>query len=148
MLVRPATFVRLCRARELLAEAISDGRGPTIRRVARAVRLSPFHFIRQFEAVFGVTPHQFRIRERLDAAKQLLAAGRTSVTDVCMQVGFSSVGTFSDLFARRVGEAPSRYQRRLSADAVASELAGGCFGLMGRLPAGAFQSNFREAGAR
>jgi AraC-like DNA-binding protein len=145
VLVGRATFSRLCRARDLLAAAISDGRGPTIRTVARAVRLSPFHFIRQFEALFGATPHQFRIRERLDAAKQLLASG-ASVTEVCMQVGFSSVGTFSDLFARRVGEPPSRYRRRLGA--IPSELAAGCFGLMGRLPEDAFRSNFREAGAR
>jgi AraC-like DNA-binding protein len=50
------------------------------------------------EALFGVTPHQFRIQTRLDAAKHLLATGHYSVTDVCMEVGFSSLGSFSALF--------------------------------------------------
>ncbi len=149
MLVARATFQRLCRARDVLANADGDGRGPTITKVARDVRISPFHFIRQFEALFGATPHQFRIRARLDAAKTLLADGALSVTDVCMRVGFSSLGTFSDLFARRVGEAPSRYQRRLRA--MPADHSRGCFGLMGLLPADAFRRerrNFREAGPR
>ena len=147
MLVAPATFHRLCRARDMLARADIDGRGPTITKVAADVRISPFHFIRQFEALFGSTPHQFRIRARLEAAKTLLAGGARSVTDVCMRVGFSSLGTFSDLFARRVGEAPSRYQRRLRA--TPPDFSRGCFGLMGRLPVDAFRSrNFREAGGR
>jgi AraC-like DNA-binding protein len=67
VLVARATFQRLCRARDMLVAADDDGRGPTIAKVARAVRISPFHFIRQFEALFGATPHQFRIRARLDA---------------------------------------------------------------------------------
>jgi AraC-like DNA-binding protein len=142
MLVARAAFQRLCRARDALVAA-SDGRGPTVQAVARGVRISPFHFIRQFEALFGSTPHQFRIRARLAAAKELLAAG-LSVTDVCMHVGFSSLGTFSDLFSRRVGETPSGYQRRLRA---APARFPGCFGLMGLLPTDAFcaQRNFREA---
>jgi AraC-like DNA-binding protein len=85
----------------------------SIREAARVAGLSPFHFIRQFEAVFGATPHQFRIQTRLDKAKQLLALGDLSVTDVCLEVGFSSLGSFSDLFARRVGAPPSVYRRRV-----------------------------------
>ena len=64
-------------------------------KVAREAAISPFHFIRQFEAVFGVTPHQYRIGRRIERAKHLLAAGQHSVTDVCMEVGFSSLGSFS-----------------------------------------------------
>jgi AraC-like DNA-binding protein len=146
MLVARAAFLRLCRARDALTAAADDGPGPTVRAVARGVRISPFHFIRQFEALFGSTPHQFRIRARLEAAKRLLAAGRSSVTEVCMQVGFSSLGTFSDLFSRRVGETPSGYQRRLRAAPPAFP---GCLGLMGGLPEDAFRDrNFREAIAR
>jgi AraC-like DNA-binding protein len=143
VLIARAAFRRLCRARDMLT-AISGEDAPPIRAVARDVRISPFHFIRQFEALFGTTPHQFRIGSRLDAAKLLLAAGTMTVTEVCMQVGFSSLGTFSDLFARRVGEAPSRYRRRLRAMPASFP---GCFGLMGGLPADAFR-NFREARAR
>jgi len=103
-------FKRLCRARDLLREVDS---GPlTIEDVARGAAVSPFHFIRQFQALFGETPHQYRIRARLERAKQLLESSDFSVTDVCMEVGFSSLGSFSDLFARRVGMPPSVYKRR------------------------------------
>jgi AraC-like DNA-binding protein len=75
MLLRPEGFRRLCRARDLLRELRDPS--PSIADLAREVRISPFHFIRQFEAVFGVTPHQFRIQTRLDTARHLLAAGVT-----------------------------------------------------------------------
>ena len=111
MLLRHEGFRRLCHARDLLRDAREPA--PTIEQLAREVRISPFHFIRQFEAVFGVTPHQFRIASRLELAKALLAGGKHSVTDVCMEVGFSSLGSFSTLFAQRVGETPSAYRRRI-----------------------------------
>ena len=111
MLLRHEGFRRLCHARDLLRESCEPA--PTIEQLARELRISPFHFIRQFEAVFGVTPHQFRIASRLELAKALLARGEHSVTDVCMEVGFSSLGSFSTLFAQRVGETPSAYRRRI-----------------------------------
>ena len=145
MVISAQNFRGLCRARELLAEAREPS--PSIEAVARTVAISPFHFIRQFQAVFGVTPHQFRIGARLDHAKRLLASGR-SVTEVCMEVGFSSLGSFSELFRRRVGSTPSAYRRRLGPNrqpgTPAPELTPGCLDLMGGLPPGAFRS-FREA---
>src|SRR5262250_81300 len=98
------TLIRLCDARDLLREPGESC--PSIEEVARAVAMSRFHFIRRFSALFGETPHQFRIRSRLEHAKALLAAGNASVTDVCMEVGFTSLGSFSDLFTRRVGVPP------------------------------------------
>ncbi|HEY3593890.1 MAG TPA: AraC family transcriptional regulator [Polyangiaceae bacterium] len=146
MLIQRASFRRLCRARDRLHQVDEP---ISIRAIAHEVDISEFHFTRQFRALFGVTPHQFRIRLRLDQAKQLLAGGRLSVTDVCMAVGFSSLGSFSDLFTRRVGVTPSSYQRRARAfgqvpAALSRELFPGCYCLMGRLPASAFRS-FREA---
>ena len=108
MLLSRDVFQRLCRARAMLAEPAEDARW--IRDIAMENDLSPFHFIRQFEALFGLTPHQFRIRSRVDRAKQLLACGELSVTAVCMEVGFSSLGSFSDMFSRRVGASPSAYR--------------------------------------
>jgi AraC-like DNA-binding protein len=150
MLLRHEGFRRLCRARDLLREF--HERSPSIERVAREVQISRFHFTRQFEAVFGVTPHQFRIHSRVELAKQLLATGQYSVTDVCMEVGFSSLGSFSVLFMRRVGEAPSTYRRRVRAmvqvPGVVADLTPGCLSLMARLPSSAFvrpDRNFREA---
>ena len=140
-------FHHLCQARDLLAEVRDPA--PSIRDIVRAARMSPFHFIRQFEALFGTTPHQFRIQSRLHQAKLLLAAGHHSVTEVCMEVGFSSLGSFSDLFTRRVGTAPSLYQRRARVmvpvpGAFPLALFPGCLSLMACLPADAFR-NFREA---
>ncbi|WP_437736067.1 helix-turn-helix transcriptional regulator [Sorangium sp. So ce1335] len=147
MLLGHVALRNLCRARDLLSE-VRESR-LSIEDVARQVAISPYHFIRQFEAVFGVTPHQYRIRRRLDLAKQLLAAGNHSVTDVCMEVGFSSLGSFSAQFAQRIGVPPSAYQRRVRAlvqvpGRLPWELVPGCLTLMGRLPPGAFRS-FREA---
>ena len=133
MLDRDA-FSRLCRARELLHEV--HERRVTIDEVARVAAMSPFYFIRQFTAIFGDTPHQFRLQSRIDRAKQLLAAGDHSVTRVCMDVGFSSVGSFSSLFTRRVGLPPSAYRRRARVlvavpGRVPPELFPGCLTLMG-----------------
>jgi len=85
--------------------------------------------------LFGETPHQFRIQARLDHAKQLLALSDYSVTDVCMEVGFSSLGSFSALFARRFGSPPSVYRRRVRPLAAVpgewpKELGPGCLSLM------------------
>ncbi|MGH8176997.1 MAG: helix-turn-helix transcriptional regulator, partial [Steroidobacter sp.] len=93
-------FLQLCRARDLLSDIQSPN--VSIRDAAREASLSSFHFIRRFEAVFGETPHQFRTRERLTAAQRLLAHGH-SVTDVCLDVGFTSLGSFSALFSRKIG---------------------------------------------
>jgi AraC-like DNA-binding protein len=147
MLLRHDAFGGLCRARELLGEVREEPL--SIKDVAREVGISPFHFIRQFEALFGLTPHQFRMRSRLDQAKLLLARGQHSVTEVCMEIGFSSLGSFSDLFARRFGTTPSAYQRRARVmvqvpGALPQHLFPGCLSLIGCLPASAFR-NFQEA---
>jgi AraC-like DNA-binding protein len=148
MQLRPDVFTRLCRARDLLADL--NERPLPVSEIAREVGISPYHFIRQYEALFGITPHQFRIQSRLDHAKLLLARGGHSVTEVCFETGFESLGSFSDLFARRVGTPPSVYRRRAR---VMIQVPGdfpqalfpGCLSLMCHLPASAFR-NFREAG--
>jgi AraC-like DNA-binding protein len=147
VLIRPEVFQRLCQARETLTG--DQEVAPSIEMVARSAGISPFHFIRQFEALFGSTPHQLRIRDRLDRARRLLAMGELSVTAVCMEVGFSSLGSFSDLFNRRVGEPPSSFRRRARSmvtvpGMLPRELFPGCLNLMARLPVSAFRS-FREA---
>ncbi len=138
-----ATLARLCLARSLLELP----EGPSVDEVARHVRLSRFHFIRQFEAAFGLTPCAYRTQARLAAAKVLLAQGRP-VTEVCFAVGFSSLGTFSRRFQSRFGTAPSAFRRRFvqvpgTWEAV---LHPGCLGLMAHLPAAAFRK-FGEAPA-
>lgn len=140
MLLRHVGFRHLCRARDLLIE--SSEAPLSIAAIAREARMSPSHFIHQFEAVFGCTPHQFRIAARLDQAKRLLASGECSVTDACMAVGFSSLGSFSTLFLHRVGETPSAYRRRVRTLIAAPRLPHraplalypGCLTLMAHLP--------------
>jgi AraC-like DNA-binding protein len=131
------TLIRLCRARDELRETRAFPL--SIHDVAQTARMSPYHFIRRFEAVFGETPHQFRTWARLERAKHLLALSDYSVTDVCMEVGFTSLGSFSNLFAQRVGVAPSLYRRQIRSliqvpGNLAQELFPGCLTLMSRLP--------------
>jgi AraC-like DNA-binding protein len=147
MLIDDGTRRRLCRARELLEDVSHEPL--SIRDVAREVGISRAHFIMLFDATFGTTPHQHRIAIRLDSAKQLLARGELSITEVCMAVGFSSLGSFSALFARRLGETPSEYARRARVlvqvpNRCAHALMPGCLSLMGHLPAHAFRT-FQEA---
>ena len=95
------------------------------------------------QALFGATPHQLRMRWRMDCAGE--ARGEHSVTDVCLELGYSSLGTFSAQFTQRVGESPSAYQRRARVmvqvpAALPSSLYVGCLSLMGALPMNAFRS--------
>jgi AraC-like DNA-binding protein len=147
MLLTRDVFRGLCRARDILGDCPENA--PSIRDVASEIDISPFHFIRQFEALFGATPHQFRIARRIDHAKRLLQSGDLSVTAICMEVGFSSLGSFSDTFSRRVGTSPSSYRRRARTlvqvtSMLAARFEPGCLGLMALLPESAFR-NFREA---
>lgn len=147
MLVDPQTFRRLCRARDRLSESLDQQ--VSVRTVAKEIAASPFHFIRQFESVFGETPHQFRTRVRIERAKDLLATGERSVTETCFELGYSSLGSFSDLFRRHVGDSPSAYRKRIRTlvqvpHALHVAFVPGCVTLMGMLPPWAFR-NFREA---
>jgi AraC-like DNA-binding protein len=143
MLIQAVTFRRLCRARDLLHET-SDP--ISIAGLAEQAGMSQFHFIRQFEAVFGSTPHQLRIQARIELAKRMLHRDRASVTDVCLDVGFSSLGSFSSSFTRRVGMSPSDYRRNMRAltQVKAQLIAPGCYAMLAFLPAEAFR-NFGEA---
>jgi AraC-like DNA-binding protein len=108
-MARGALLRRLVRARDLLhAEA---ARNPTLEDLAEAAGLSRAHLARNFTQTFGVSPHQYLVQLRLDQARRALAAG-TSVTEVCRDVGFESLGTFSTTFRKRVGLSPREYQRR------------------------------------
>lgn len=137
MLIDPRTFRRAVRAREQLL-ANDD---VAVAELAAQVGLSPSRLIRVFAALFGTTPHQLRTQARLDRARRLLALGE-DVTRVCMEVGFSSLGSFSALFTRWTGTPPSRYRKIFQVAAPVNDppLVPGCLGMLGCLP-----RNFREA---
>jgi AraC-like DNA-binding protein len=86
----PATLARLLRARDRLHDAPADS--PTIAALAADVRLSRAHFLRSFVRAFGVTPHDCLMAIRMDVAKRALARG-ASVTETCLDAGFSSLGS-------------------------------------------------------
>lgn len=80
--------------------------------LAREALMSPGHFSRSFRAAFGETPYAYLMTRRIERAKALLRRGDMSVTDVCMAVGCSSLGSFSSRFTELVGESPSAYRAR------------------------------------
>jgi AraC-like DNA-binding protein len=101
---------RLCLARAAIHDRSSHPL--TLDDLARVAGLSRFHFLRLFHEAFSATPHEYLTRVRLGRARQLLLEERASVTDVCFEVGFQSLGSFSALFARRMGESPATFRRR------------------------------------
>ena len=80
--------------------------------MARTALMSPAHFSRQFRAAYGETPYSYLMTRRIERAKALLRRGDLSVTDVCMEVGCTSLGSFSSRFTELVGESPSAYRAR------------------------------------
>ena len=82
-----------------------------VRTVAAVAHISEAHFSRSFRTVFGETPHRYLQRRRVERSMFLLRETDRSVTDVCFDVGFTSLGTFSRTFREIVGETPSGYRR-------------------------------------
>jgi AraC-like DNA-binding protein len=103
-------LAHLRRARDLLDREYA--RPLDVPAMARAALMSPSHFARQFRAAFGETPYAYLQSRRLERAMALLRRGDLSVTDVCLAVGFTSLGSFSSTFTRLVGEPPSAYRGR------------------------------------
>ncbi len=109
---------------------------PTLARIAH---VSEAHFIRTFRATFGETPHRYLQRRRVERAMFLLRETDRSVTDICFDVGFASLGTFSRTFRDVVGEPPTTYRGR----AVDLTAVPACF-----MKAWTRPSSFGEAAAR
>jgi transcriptional regulator GlxA family with amidase domain len=86
--------------------------------LAKVALVSEAHFIRTFRATFGETPHRYLQRRRVERSMFLLRETERSVTDICLDVGFSSLGTFSRTFRDIVGESPSEYRGRAARRAV------------------------------
>ena len=80
--------------------------------LARSAAMSEGHFARSFKEAFGETPYAYLMTRRIERAKALLRRGDLSVTDVCMEVGCTSLGSFSSRFHEIVGESPSSYRGR------------------------------------
>ena len=81
-------------------------------RLATVAGVSKYHFARSFEAAYGETPIRYLTRRRIERAQDLLRAANLTVTEVCMAVGFASLGSFSTRFTQLVGESPTAYRDR------------------------------------
>lgn len=81
-----------------------------VRAVAAVAHVSPAHFSRMFREVFGESPHRYLQRRRVERSMFLLRDTERTITEICFDVGFGSVGTFSRTFKSIVGQAPSAYR--------------------------------------
>jgi AraC-like DNA-binding protein len=110
VVVRLEELRHLRRARDLMDREYA--RPLDVPALARAAFMSPAHFSRQFRAAYGETPYSYLMTRRIERAKTLLRRGDLSVTDVCMAVGCTSLGSFSARFTELIGETPSAYRAR------------------------------------
>jgi AraC-like DNA-binding protein len=99
---------RLLRARDAMDRAYAEPLD--VPAVAAVAHLSAAHFSRCFRDVFGETPHHYLQRRRVERSMFLLRETDRSVTDICLDVGFMSLGTFSRTFSEIVGESPTDYR--------------------------------------
>ena len=100
----------MLRARDAMDRKFSEPQD--IPALARIACVSEAHFIRTFRATFGETPHRYLQRRRVERAMFLLRNTNRSVTDICLDVGFTSLGTFGRTFQEIVGESPLTYRRK------------------------------------
>lgn len=124
---------RLLRARDAMDRTYAEPLD--VPALARIAHTSEAHFIRTFRATFGETPHRYLQRRRVERAMYLLRRTDRDVTEICLDVGFSSLGTFSRTFREIVGQSPSDFRREKETRAVPA-----CFAMAWTRP-----SSFGEA---
>ena len=103
-----ADLARLRRARDLMDREYASPLN--VATLARTALMSPAHFSRQFREAYGETPYAYLMTRRIERAKALLRLGELSVTDVCLAVGCTSLGSFSARFTELVGDTPTAYR--------------------------------------
>lgn len=110
-------LVRLRRARDRMDREYAEPLDVTA--LARTALMSPGHFHRSFRTAFGETPYGYLMTRRIERAKALLRRGDLTVTEVCLAVGCTSLGSFSSRFTELVGETPSAYRARSHEESAA-----------------------------
>jgi len=124
----PEIFERLDRARKFID--LCYDLPLDLEQISRHACFSRFHFLRLFRQAFNKTPHQYLIERRIERAKELLSADQLRVTDVCFEVGFQSLGSFSSLFHKSVGHAPIAFREQSRQTQAAKRQVPGCFLVM------------------
>ena len=116
----PAKLADLARLRRARDQMDREYASPLdVAALARTALMSTAHFSRQFRAAYGETPHGYLMTRRIERAQLLLRNGDLSVTDVCMAVGCTSLGSFSARFTQLTGETPTAYRNRDHGELVA-----------------------------
>ncbi len=106
-----------------------------VQAVARVAHVSPAHFSRQFRDTFGESPHRYLQRRRVERAMELLRETGRPVTEICFDVGFGSLGTFSRTFGAVVGESPTAYRALFDGEGSALRVPA-CWAMAWLRPAG------------
>ena len=127
---------RLLRARDAMDRSYAQPLD--VPSLARIANVSPAHFSRTFRDTFGETPHRYLQRRRIERAMFLLWQTDRSITEICLDVGFASLGSFSRTFSQIVGETPTEYRERADPKPVPN-----CFAMAWTRP-----SSFGEAHGR
>src|SRR5918996_6663608 len=122
------TLQRLGRAREFIDHCYDHPL--SLDQISEKACFSRYHFLRLFRQAFNKTPHQYLIERRIEKAKELLRADDVRVTDVCFEVGFQSLGSFSTLFHKSVGHPPVTYREKSRKTKAAKRQVPGCFLVM------------------
>jgi AraC-like DNA-binding protein len=124
---------RMLRARDTMDRAFAQPLD--VPALARVAHVSPAHFSRQFRATFGEPPHGYLQRRRIERAMELLRETGLPVTEICLAVGFRSLGTFSRTFRAIVGESPTAYRSRFAGAGAALRVPA-CFAMAWLRPLG------------
>ena len=108
------------RARDLVDSRYSEPLDLQV--LAREAHVSPRHFSRSFRRVFGETPHQYLLTRRLERARHLLRTTEMPVAEICLEVGFKSVGSFTTTFSRHVGVSPTTFRKAYAGPSQADRI--------------------------
>jgi AraC-like DNA-binding protein len=135
LLTSPDVYERLCRARDFID--VCYDLPLNLEEISSKACFSRYHFLRLFRQAFNKTPHQYLVERRIEKAKELLSYRDLRVTDVCFEVGFQSLGSFSSLFHKCVGQPPLTYREQSRQFEAARKQVPGCFVFMYKLEAAA-----------
>ncbi len=124
---------RMLRARDAMDREFS--RLLDVPALARIACVSQAHFSREFKATFGETPHRYLQRRRIERAMEMLRETQLPVSEICLDVGFASLGSFSRTFAEILGEPPSAYRARYAGGGPSSQVPV-CWAMAWTRPAG------------
>lgn len=127
----PDVYERLCRARDFID--LCYDLPLNLEQISGKACFSRYHFLRLFRQAFDKTPHQYLVERRIEKAKELMSNRDLRVTDVCFEVGFQSLGSFSSLFHKYVGQAPVTYREKVRKTELAKREVPGCFLFMHQL---------------